>query len=408
MKVETKGLKKIPLALEEVSNKPKLIVTKELKAKIDYLHKKCPGVEWSGELITSEKGTISDLDDWTIKAEDMFLADVGTSGFTGYEVDKGGFKSVDIVEMYDKFPELLEGKKKLHHIHTHHNMRIFFSGTDMENLEDRASVSNYFLMLIVGYNENWIAKVAFKAKKKGSGTTKLSFFNNPDSVLPDISLEKDKESEVLVVMNCSIEIEGSEVPQEFKDRLKKVIEEKRKDEEAARKYPTPYKPQSGYKKEYFQPEFGDTFPRFDSHKKRSDRHISEMTDREWMESQMDTTSYTEKHAIAYLNSLIDGTYQPYDFTDSIPKLKNIDKKCQSKKQVQDFVEKIEEDFQIQYDVCFGGSVDKYVELLEKVEDYLSPHASTRLINELLNCVKEEIDLHDDASLFIPSSNQFIL
>ena len=106
----------------ELSNTPTLIISKKLQKQIDFLHNKCGSVEWSGELITSETNTINDLDRWIIKAEEIYLTDIGNGAYTGYEVDKGGFKAVDIIELYDAFPGLLEGSKKTHHIHTHHNM----------------------------------------------------------------------------------------------------------------------------------------------------------------------------------------------------------------------------------------------------------------------------------------------
>lgn len=103
----------------ELSNKPTLVITEKLKRQIDYLHNKVGNKEWSGELITREEGDITQLQDWKVIAEDIFLADIGSGAFTGYEVDKGGFKSVDIIQMYDGFPSLLSGEQKNHHVHTH-------------------------------------------------------------------------------------------------------------------------------------------------------------------------------------------------------------------------------------------------------------------------------------------------
>ena len=103
----------------ELSNKPTVVVSEKLLSQINFLHNKEGNKEWSGELITSEEGKITDLDSWRIICEEMFLADIGNGGSTEYEVDKGGFKSVDIVEMYELFPGLLDGTKKAHHIHTH-------------------------------------------------------------------------------------------------------------------------------------------------------------------------------------------------------------------------------------------------------------------------------------------------
>jgi hypothetical protein len=88
----------------ELSNKPTVIITQKLKNQIDFLHEKVGSVEWSGELITSEEGNITDLDKWKIICEDIYLVDIGTAGYTAYEVDKGGFKAADIIDLYDKFP----------------------------------------------------------------------------------------------------------------------------------------------------------------------------------------------------------------------------------------------------------------------------------------------------------------
>lgn len=376
------------LEKEEISNKPTLIIKKELKDKIEYLHKKCGSIEWSGELITSEEGSITDLENWKIYAEDMFLADVGTSGGTEYEVDKGGFKSVDIVEMYDKFPELLEGKKKLHHIHTHHSMKIFFSGTDWSNLEDRASVSNYFMMLIVGFSDEWIAKVAFKANRKSTGGTKLSFVNNSDS-FGDIKLSNKEETEVLVVMDCIVKIEDG-VEKEFKERFAKIKDIKNKEEEDRRKQSsqtTIYKPVK-WQQEIEYP-----------HKGSKSKKVMEMSEKEWREHIEGVDKFTIKHAKAFLNSIIDKTYQPYDFSDAIQKLERIEKTLKSEHQINRFIEEFEEDMYSHYDVCFGGTIFQFVELMEQVEDYLSPYQFRgTLIRGILDAVKDEIDLQTEPKI----------
>lgn len=103
----------------ELTNKPTLIITEEFKKKVDFLHSKVGAKEWSGELITREEGSITSPNEWKIYAEDIFLVDVGSPGFTSYEVDKGSFKAPDIIELYEAYPELLDGTLKVQHIHTH-------------------------------------------------------------------------------------------------------------------------------------------------------------------------------------------------------------------------------------------------------------------------------------------------
>lgn len=193
-----------------LSNKPKVIITPTLKSQIDFLHEMVGTREWSGELITSETGKLTDLDDWTITAESIYLADIGSGAYTGYQVDKGGFKAVDIIEMYDAFPGLLEGKQKNHHIHTHHSMGAFMSGTDWDNLTERADVSNYFMMLVVDFKDTYVAKMAFRAKIKGSGTEVISLVNNQDG-FGEIFLDSgEREKEVLVVMSCEVVMPAAE------------------------------------------------------------------------------------------------------------------------------------------------------------------------------------------------------
>lgn len=103
----------------ELSNKPKLYLSAEIQKQINYLHSRAGSTEWSGELIVKETGSITDLDDFVMRAEDIYLVDIGSAAFTGYEVDKGAFKAPDIINMFESFPGLLEGTHKNHHIHTH-------------------------------------------------------------------------------------------------------------------------------------------------------------------------------------------------------------------------------------------------------------------------------------------------
>lgn len=199
--LQNKSLEKITL-----SNKPRLVITQKLQNQIEWLHKNCGAVEWSGELITREIGKITDLDDWVIIAEDIFLVDVGSSAFTGYNFNEGAFKAADVMELYDKFDGIMEGTHKAQHIHTHQGMGTFFSGTDWSQLNDRGCESNYFLMLITNFKNQHIAKVGFKANSKTT-TSGLSFANDVENSFGSLQFNDEADKEVLVVMDCIVEIE---------------------------------------------------------------------------------------------------------------------------------------------------------------------------------------------------------
>lgn len=323
-----------------LSNKPKVIVTEKLKNQIDWLHEKCGATEWSGELITSEINTINDLDNWTIKCEDIFLVDIGSSAYTSYEVDKGGFKSADIIDLYDSYPGLLDGTQKAQHIHTHHNMQSFFSGTDWSQLEDRGVLSNYFLMLIVNFKGEYVAKVAFKAEKSGKDAVELNFANNLDGRAP-LTLSGQSAKEVLVVMDCIIEFEKPEksVEDAFSaryDAVKTALAE----EAATRKYTPAYIPYTGYgitpKRTWTQTEF-TAWDDVDDTTIGKNKGIMDLTDKEWNMQNMPASTLTEKDAFFALSSYLSGTYDKSNYEPPLDLIIDLNKQLKKKIELEEYI-----------------------------------------------------------------------
>ena len=81
------------------------------------------------------------------------LLDLGSPGYTSFDVDPS-----DMVDMYNEKPELMEQRAGL--VHSHHNMDTFFSGTDTDELHEKA-MNGLYLSLIL--NNDWepIAKLAW-------------------------------------------------------------------------------------------------------------------------------------------------------------------------------------------------------------------------------------------------------
>ena len=209
---------------------PTVIVTKEMKKKIDWLHAMVGDKEWSGELITREKGSIADANNWKIYAEDIFLTDIGTGAFTGYEVEKGAWKAADIMALYEAFPGLETGELKNHHIHTHHSMGAFFSGTDNDNLEERGMLSNYFMMLIVDFREKYVAKVAFPCEYNSNEESDITLkFNSIQA--PPMKIKDSRKREILCTMDCEIVIErdANDNMASFIERYNSVVESLKKE-----------------------------------------------------------------------------------------------------------------------------------------------------------------------------------
>lgn len=193
-------LKEIPLSF-----KPTLIISKEVQSQIMYLHNKVENIEWCGILFYSiVSGTITDPDNLILKAEKIFLGDIGVGTYTEMSTDE------TIIDFYDKYPEALTVPWKQGFTHTHHSMDTFFSGTDMQELHDNAGSHNYYLSLIVNHKSKFCAKIAIVAeaeipetrssyKFKGNNTAEQFEFKNAGS-----------KSDILMLLDCKIEFEQEE------------------------------------------------------------------------------------------------------------------------------------------------------------------------------------------------------
>lgn len=383
-----------------LSNQPTVVITEKLKNQIDWLHEKCGATEWSGELITSETNTINDLDNWTIKCEDIFLVDVGSAAYTSYEVDKAGFKSADIIELYDAYPGLLDGSKKAQHIHTHHNMQAFFSGTDWSQLEDRGVLSNYLLMLIVNFKGEYVAKVAFKAEKSGKDAVELNFANNLDGRAP-LTLAGQSSKEVLVVMDCKIVFEKPEklVEESFSTRyeaVKKAIA----DEKAATAFASPYK-YGGYSnsfpgvREWKQTELygGDDSLWNDlvDIKEPKQKSIMQMTDKEW-DAYNALSKITVRDAYFTLSSYLTQTYDKSNYEPPMDLLIDMNKQLKKKDDLEEYLMEFGSNgFKAH---CEGIHLDlsreDFLAILHHLHEYLMKYQYNRLIKEMIVEIQEMI------------------
>lgn len=205
--------------LKEVTlvDEPVLNVSETLKRQIDFYHSKVGGKEWSGILFyTVDKGDINSPEDFECTAQRMFLMDVGSETYTEYE-----FGEV-IMDVYDKYPELMD--MKIGHIHTHHNMSTFFSGVDMGELHTNAPNHNYYLSLIVNISEKYSARFAFVGEEESVGSIS---FKGTTGEQDEIKLAKSK-SDVLVMMDCDIKLpEDISIDQFDAERYESIMKVKR-------------------------------------------------------------------------------------------------------------------------------------------------------------------------------------
>ena len=225
--------KKEKLKLEKSASTFKLIIPKDVEAKIRHLCNRVHDVEWSGTLFYKPEGS---FDDGTFKATcvDIFVMDIGTAGYTEYK------ESPDILSYMCDHPELLEGDIQEGLIHSHNNMSTFYSGTDTNTLIDEGTDRNHFVSLIVNnagtYTAGVTRKITDEVKAKAHivyTTTSYydSFANNRVTINDAVVSENDKE-ETRVIQHIEwfdMDIEKEEVENNFEEidqRLKEIKQSK--------------------------------------------------------------------------------------------------------------------------------------------------------------------------------------
>jgi len=189
-------------------------------SQINFLHRKIGGTEWSGILLYSHReGDIKDADNLTLVAEEIFLMDIGSPGYTEYINDVDS-----ILELVDSYPKYESGDLKIGHIHTHHNMSTGFSSTDISELQDNAPSHNYYLSLIVNFKCKPTAKIATVCEVQPGNITHPGANDN---------VEKEMEAEKrLGVYDLII---TQERDQRFLDRYSLIRKQKKEEEKKKKK-----------------------------------------------------------------------------------------------------------------------------------------------------------------------------
>lgn len=134
----------------------KLVIDEQIDNKIRYLCNIIDDKEWSGLLLYITKGTIKDPENMEFIAQDIIPMDVGTGTSTEYKIHEtdGTDRHMDYCF---KHPEALEWR--IGGIHSHGNLKTFFSGTDTAELKENAKRHNLYLSVVVNNAHDIIAKV---------------------------------------------------------------------------------------------------------------------------------------------------------------------------------------------------------------------------------------------------------
>jgi hypothetical protein len=206
-------------AERKIQGSAKLLLTRNILAQIDHLHEVVGGVEWSGVLVYRVvEGSIEDHKNLVVEVLEILPMDVGTSGYTEYELDSSD--EYTFANLCDRV--MMDDGLKIGHIHTHHNMGCFFSGTDTQELHDNAPNHNYYLSLIVNFKDpsNWCAKIALVGEESQSGSF-VSKYKGTNGEMVEVRKDVDQTLDVLYTLEMDITEPVSDISlsDEFKERV---------------------------------------------------------------------------------------------------------------------------------------------------------------------------------------------
>lgn len=208
----------LPSLKESTFFKPTLIIPEIVQRNIKAWCMNSYNTEWSGTLWYKVSGSFEDKS-LILTCVDFFVSDVGTSTYTEFE------ETPDLIEYMANNPELLDLPMAL--IHSHNNMATFFSGTDLQTLQEEGATRNHFLSLIVNNEGTYTARITRKISERILGNVKTSYMSWEDKKVsvPDTSLETEKT--YIEYFECDIIMpESSKIDTQIKERYKQLKDAK--------------------------------------------------------------------------------------------------------------------------------------------------------------------------------------
>lgn len=186
-------------------------ITQKLQNQIRHLCKQVADVEWSGVLFYTVEGTFGDPNFKCI-CQELFLMDIGTSGYTEYEFGP------DVIKHMMDNKHLLKMLKG--HIHSHNSMGVFFSSTDNDEIRGNSEHHNFYLSVIVNNYNDVIGKIAFRAVQKG---VVFEFKNEKGDT---VSKESSVEIPVIFEHDCEIILPETSSFKEYEGRIEELRKKK--------------------------------------------------------------------------------------------------------------------------------------------------------------------------------------
>jgi hypothetical protein len=167
-----------------------IVLSNKVWHKIQYLCTNINKVEWSGCIVYKIEGRLDKVESIFVEVLDLIPLDKGTTGFTSYHFDERVLKFI----LNNDYLEY-----KIGHIHSHHDMKTFFSGTDLDEVNENSEHIKPYLSIIVNNAYDFSAKLAFRMKRLSSTAYQYQDISNQL-----MTLELPQENDYVANYNCKV------------------------------------------------------------------------------------------------------------------------------------------------------------------------------------------------------------
>lgn len=187
---------KVDLVLKQTTQ-IQVVISKTIKEQLNYICSSISHIEWSGIVFYKIEGSIKEPSKMKIVVEEILPLDIGDHTRTAYDFD----------EIYINYimEDPKRGEYKVGHLHSHHNMGVYFSGTDDEEIYKNVFAHNIYFSLIVNNALEMVAKVVTVAKVSKEISLPFYLLDSEGEKYPlDKKISLPVEKNVVIEYNCKI------------------------------------------------------------------------------------------------------------------------------------------------------------------------------------------------------------
>lgn len=206
-----------------------IYMTTEVVNVIKYLCSRINKIEWSAIIFYEPVGSIKNLKKFSINVKKIYPMHKGDGAFTEYEFADKDFIKFRMANMEVNF-------MKIGHMHSHHGMAVFFSGTDNDEIVENSENHNYYLSIIVNNFNEITAKIAMRTSVKTA-----KYFGKDEEGVEFSLMNKGEMETIVTFLDCEVKSYLPEIPEYVVKRTEQILSnstaweiEKKKREAAAK------------------------------------------------------------------------------------------------------------------------------------------------------------------------------